>query len=351
MVGWISILLALLSAIAPAQAWQAGPFYPVVSAAMVGSFSADFSAQFRATYHNPNTGRFWTQDSYEGVGSDPASLHKYTYCGNNPVNSIDPSGHMDVTLGSIMYVSNISLQARIMLAGVTASIGGAVAALDTYVATDGQATAGQLASSFGTGAKYGALFGLAGGFMPVATMIAGAGLGGWSVGQAITAGNPRLALFRALTVGLGISVGARQLTTGYEYYCNGGQGRLYPNRIPDVQLAKPTPAYQIKATKLTGLFNFVVLKTGFLKLGQPGLNNLRNGHADLAYGQPVKAAGQVSFKDGEIEFYNDASGHYNQNAHLTPEDVAIQGEAAGEAFSEEGFNPNGKYDPVVGPNN
>ena len=53
----------------------------------------------RARYHNPNTGRFWTQDSYEGNGSDPASLHKYTYCGNNPANCYDPSGHE--TLGEI----------------------------------------------------------------------------------------------------------------------------------------------------------------------------------------------------------------------------------------------------------
>lgn len=47
----------------------------------------------RARYHNPNTGRFWTQDSFEGVASDPSTLHKYAYCGNNPLNCVDPSGH------------------------------------------------------------------------------------------------------------------------------------------------------------------------------------------------------------------------------------------------------------------
>ena len=54
--------------------------------------SVEFRAYFRDPYHNPETGRFWTQDSYEGNQSDPLSLHKYTHCGNNPVNAFDPSG-------------------------------------------------------------------------------------------------------------------------------------------------------------------------------------------------------------------------------------------------------------------
>ncbi len=54
----------------------------------------------RARYHNPDTGRFWTEDSYEGNGSDPTSLHKYTFCGNNPANAYDRSGQAE-TLGEI----------------------------------------------------------------------------------------------------------------------------------------------------------------------------------------------------------------------------------------------------------
>jgi hypothetical protein len=41
---------------------------------------------------NPNTGRFWTPDSFEGFQTDPLSLHKYLYAHGNPVNRIDPSG-------------------------------------------------------------------------------------------------------------------------------------------------------------------------------------------------------------------------------------------------------------------
>jgi len=38
-------------------------------------------------------------DSFEGNSSDPASLHKYAYCWDNPASNYDPSGHL--TLGEI----------------------------------------------------------------------------------------------------------------------------------------------------------------------------------------------------------------------------------------------------------
>src|SRR5208337_2481244 len=47
----------------------------------------------RARYLNPNSGRFWTMDTYEGDQEEPLSLHKYLYGADNPVNNIDPSGH------------------------------------------------------------------------------------------------------------------------------------------------------------------------------------------------------------------------------------------------------------------
>ncbi|OPX41900.1 tRNA(Glu)-specific nuclease WapA precursor [Ruminiclostridium hungatei] len=48
----------------------------------------------RARYYDPTIGRFITEDSYWGKDSDPLSLNLYTYCGNNPINYIDPSGHL-----------------------------------------------------------------------------------------------------------------------------------------------------------------------------------------------------------------------------------------------------------------
>ena len=46
----------------------------------------------RARYYNQATGRFMTMDPYEGCIQDCATLHKYVYTHNDPVNRIDPSG-------------------------------------------------------------------------------------------------------------------------------------------------------------------------------------------------------------------------------------------------------------------
>ena len=67
----------------------------------------------RARYHNTDTGRFWTEDSYEGENSDPATLHKYLYCGNNPVNACDPSGNW--TLVEEWHAETIAANTKINL--------------------------------------------------------------------------------------------------------------------------------------------------------------------------------------------------------------------------------------------
>ena len=54
----------------------------------------DLSLYFlRARYLNPDTGRFWTMDDFEGSRYDPLSLHKYLYASASPVDRIDPSGN------------------------------------------------------------------------------------------------------------------------------------------------------------------------------------------------------------------------------------------------------------------
>jgi RHS repeat-associated protein len=69
-------------------------------------FDPDLGLYFlRARYMDTDRGRFWTMDVWEGVIRDPASLHKYLYCEANPVNWIDPSGHL--TLKEILGVAAI----------------------------------------------------------------------------------------------------------------------------------------------------------------------------------------------------------------------------------------------------
>ena len=50
----------------------------------------------RARYYQPAVGRFLTRDTYTGEEDVPESLHLYTYCENDGVNAVDPSGHKPV---------------------------------------------------------------------------------------------------------------------------------------------------------------------------------------------------------------------------------------------------------------
>jgi RHS repeat-associated protein len=61
----------------------------------------------RARYMNPSSGRFQTMDSHEGTINDPASLHKYLYANDNPVNRTDPSGHSSIAeaMGAIQSLA------------------------------------------------------------------------------------------------------------------------------------------------------------------------------------------------------------------------------------------------------
>lgn len=47
----------------------------------------------RARYYDPSTARFISEDTYEGDITNPLSLNLYTYCANNPLIYVDPSGH------------------------------------------------------------------------------------------------------------------------------------------------------------------------------------------------------------------------------------------------------------------
>lgn len=60
----------------------------------------------RARYYYPATGRFLTMDPYWGDIQQPATLHKYAYTANNPINAIDPTGKDVVIEVAFMYARN-----------------------------------------------------------------------------------------------------------------------------------------------------------------------------------------------------------------------------------------------------
>lgn len=75
----------------------------------------DANAQFyymRARYMNQATGRFTTMDPFPGIITDPPSLHRYTYAGNDPVNKTDPTGRQfDVVSISISFSIDSTIEA------------------------------------------------------------------------------------------------------------------------------------------------------------------------------------------------------------------------------------------------
>lgn len=174
----------------------------------------------RARYHNPDSGRFWTADTFEGFASDPASLHRYTYCQNNPVNCVDPSGYSTST--EALTTTSISLTARIALAGVLSAYSGLVNALDVAVASNFTANSQQLADAYRQGYIAGAVFAggaLSGvGWITGTTTVVGLTLGGLGVGDAIAGGRPDLVITRMTSIAVGVG-GAYRLTAALtEFY-------------------------------------------------------------------------------------------------------------------------------------
>ena len=63
-----------------------------------------------ARYYSPETGRFLTMDSYVGNLAEPWPWHLYAYCEGDPVNNIDPSGHMSrELLNMLSFVYNVGI--------------------------------------------------------------------------------------------------------------------------------------------------------------------------------------------------------------------------------------------------
>lgn len=61
----------------------------------------------RARYYDPATSRMLTEDSYPGDTKDPLSLNLYVYCGNDPINMFDPSGHIPTADEAAAMAKNV----------------------------------------------------------------------------------------------------------------------------------------------------------------------------------------------------------------------------------------------------
>jgi RHS repeat-associated protein len=153
---------------------------------------------YSARYYDPEIGRFIQPDSIIQSPNNPQTLNRYTYCGNNPIRYVDPTGHF---FGAIIAIVTAIVKAAAVGAAVGAvgaaitggNIGqaammGAVAGAFTggigflgvpgiiSGAVAGSATAGIFGGNVGIGALAGAIGGGIGGYL-------GDWASGWSEGS------------------------------------------------------------------------------------------------------------------------------------------------------------------------
>lgn len=56
-----------------------------------------------ARFYDPATGRFISQDTYRGERDDAGTWHLYAYCANDPINYVDPSGHIPLAAPVLLF--------------------------------------------------------------------------------------------------------------------------------------------------------------------------------------------------------------------------------------------------------
>ena len=73
----------------------------------------------QSRYYDPAISRFINADSYTATGAGFIGTNMYTYCNNNPVNRVDPSGHFGVTS---LFVGALVCGVGILLTSCTAEV-------------------------------------------------------------------------------------------------------------------------------------------------------------------------------------------------------------------------------------
>lgn len=89
---------------------------------------------YGARYYDPEIGRFITADTVVPSPFNPQSLNRYSYCDNNPLNYVDPTGHWSwrsfwnsffgAVLGAIVSIVTYGMGAPFWLAGMLGGISG-----------------------------------------------------------------------------------------------------------------------------------------------------------------------------------------------------------------------------------
>ena len=140
---------------------------------------------YGARYYDPEIGRFVTADTIVQAPYDPQSFNRYSYCRNNPLNYVDPTGHIFWFIAAIFHFVAAAVVAHPIIAGAVIGgiLGGANAAIN------GQNIGMGIGMGMFSGALGGAVGMGIGGFLKDGigsfwSGMVGAGLGGAAAGAA-----------------------------------------------------------------------------------------------------------------------------------------------------------------------
>lgn len=125
---------------------------------------------FNARHYDPILGRFISPDSIVQNYEDPQTLNRYSYCGNNPLVYVDPSGHFFI-IDDLIYIgigmaigaltagiqSDWNIQAMAVGAAIGGISGGVGAGVGGFVTNIGGRLAGVIAGGAAAGATAGGL--------------------------------------------------------------------------------------------------------------------------------------------------------------------------------------------------
>ncbi len=112
----------------------------------------------RARYYDSAYGRFTQQDGWQYAdANDPLSLNLYTYCWNNPVNMVDPSGcwpNWKKLIDSVKEITKTVVKVAVTVAVVAATVavvagtgGGALVAAGIGITANAVATTAAVATA------------------------------------------------------------------------------------------------------------------------------------------------------------------------------------------------------------
>lgn len=179
----------------------------------------------RARYHNPSTGRFWSMDTFEGEEGDPTTLHKYSYCQNEPNGRVDPSGNFSIP--ELSAASGLWASARSIFGATIGGLSGGLAAgYDSILhgRVSDQEIGEAVRMGFNQGVQAGAIFGAISGtgvglFGSSSIGLLYSGLGFITAYQSYLTGNEDAGDFEATLAGAGtvlsVSGLTRAVTTRY----------------------------------------------------------------------------------------------------------------------------------------